>query len=592
VEAFLRWNVYGETNYAIHFQDNRQRPFCIAWPAACELLFDPVDVFTEYVEGSHGGGSRWVVQDFEDGWGPRLPGTTNPVPGPTLVLVTDVGTLRRSTALGVDASVDPQDVTITLTNPVDATRFDVLSLRVGVIPDASACVSPPAAFDLAVGLTSQFNGNVHSASVQAGDYARLRGPDCEEDKLPSPGTPKPHAQTVRIPLTDFEGVDLEHIGKIELSIDPATAGPTPQLFIDGIELVDNAIYCGNDEIELQESCDGDDLGGETCADHGFVGGILGCNDGCRFDTALCNDCGNGIIDAGEACDGNQFPAGLDCGDFGFASGDLSCEASCTVIGTATCDGGISSDSPGTYGDCLTPAQRADCEALGPTKCAGTYGDVDCLGGPCRLTNPADLDPGSLLDHFNEDGGEFHPDGTYRDDQGNLYYCMDVGGERRVCSDDDGWGVCRRCDADSGPLNTKLGCPCAEQDDCVSFNGGDPTMSCFGAEHGAGPGTCWDDLQGPPSWQCPESACGQVPYWEEDQLYCEHYAYEASCQPVFACSFPESIYCAENGPGLLCDPNGNGCVLECVYDAHCAEALGWPADTCCVSNECQTVPGGC
>lgn len=592
VSAFLRWNIYGETDHAIHFQDNRQRPFCVAWPAACGLLFDAPDVFTEYVEGTRGGGSRKVIQDFEDGWDPRLPGTTSPAPGVDLALVTDVGNHRRSTALSVDGGVTQQDLTITLAPAIDVTRYDVLSLRVGVVPDAAACVSPPEAFDLTVGLTSQFGGNVHAAAVVASDYARLRGPDCEEDRPLSPGMPRPHAQTIRIPLIDFDGVDLEHIGKVTLSVDPATAGPSTPFFVDGIELVNNAVYCGNGEIEDQESCDGEDLDGKSCSDFGFVGGVLACDDICRFDTALCNDCGNGIIDAGEACDGNQFPAGMNCGDFGFAGGDLSCEASCTVIGTATCDGGASVDSPGSYADCLTPAQRADCEVLGPTKCAIAYGDIDCVGGPCRLTQPGDLDAGDLLDYFNEDGGEYHPDGNYRDDEGNLYYCMDVGGERRVCSDDDGWGVCSRCDGTNGTSNTLLGCPCAEADDCISFNVGDPSMSCWGAEYGAGPGTCWNDLQGPPDWQCPESACGQVPYWEEDQLFCEHYAHQASCQPVFACSPPESIVCAENGPGLLCDPNGNGCVLECASNAHCHEALGWPADFCCVSNECQYVNGGC
>jgi hypothetical protein len=89
--------------------------------------------------------------------------------------------------------------------------------------------------------------------------------------------------------------------------------------------------CGNNVIEGQETCDGSDLGGETCASQGFSSGTLACNADCSdFDTSGCSDdlCGNGVIDAGEDCDGDEL-GGTTCQDMGFAGGELSCDNSCS-----------------------------------------------------------------------------------------------------------------------------------------------------------------------------------------------------------------------------------------------------------------------
>ena len=51
---------------------------------------------------------------------------------------------------------------------------------------------------------------------------------------------------------------------------------------------DAGMECGNGVIEGTESCDGDDLAGTECADVGdFVGGTLSCDDACEFDTSAC-----------------------------------------------------------------------------------------------------------------------------------------------------------------------------------------------------------------------------------------------------------------------------------------------------------------
>ncbi len=46
--------------------------------------------------------------------------------------------------------------------------------------------------------------------------------------------------------------------------------------------------CGNGVVEDDEACDGDDLADMTCADIGtFVGGVLACDAACAFDTTGC-----------------------------------------------------------------------------------------------------------------------------------------------------------------------------------------------------------------------------------------------------------------------------------------------------------------
>ena len=47
-------------------------------------------------------------------------------------------------------------------------------------------------------------------------------------------------------------------------------------------------FCGDGVIDEGEACDGDALGGQTCVDIGdFSGGDLGCTDACTFDTTGC-----------------------------------------------------------------------------------------------------------------------------------------------------------------------------------------------------------------------------------------------------------------------------------------------------------------
>lgn len=97
--------------------------------------------------------------------------------------------------------------------------------------------------------------------------------------------------------------------------------------------------CGNGIIEEGEECDGDNLDATTCEDFGYTGGELACGDDCQFDVSGCitDLCGNGELDAGEDCDGDEL-GGETCEDLGFSGGELGCNDDCSFDMDA-CEGG-------------------------------------------------------------------------------------------------------------------------------------------------------------------------------------------------------------------------------------------------------------
>lgn len=62
--------------------------------------------------------------------------------------------------------------------------------------------------------------------------------------------------------------------------------------------------CGNGVIDPGEDCDGANLNGETCESLGFHSGTLTCTSSCTFNTNQCTNpvCGNGTCEWGEDCE--------------------------------------------------------------------------------------------------------------------------------------------------------------------------------------------------------------------------------------------------------------------------------------------------
>lgn len=97
--------------------------------------------------------------------------------------------------------------------------------------------------------------------------------------------------------------------------------------------------CGNGIIDAGEECDGVDLGGQDCVDQGFDMGQLGCSDDCTFDVSACETieefCGDGIVNAGEQCEPGML-GNATCASTGFVFGTLGCNAQTCVYDTSGC----------------------------------------------------------------------------------------------------------------------------------------------------------------------------------------------------------------------------------------------------------------
>ncbi len=126
-------------------------------------------------------------------------------------------------------------------------------------------------------------------------------------------------------------------------------------------------YCGNEVIEPGEQCDGDEWGDIVdCTDFDFTSGVLDCV-ACGFDTSDCEGdvggyCGNNNIEVDEQCDGSDWGSIDDCTDFdNFISGDLDC-------------GQCSFDT----GDCTMPTPYCGNNFIdGDDVCDGSdWGDID------------------------------------------------------------------------------------------------------------------------------------------------------------------------------------------------------------------------
>lgn len=145
----------------------------------------------------------------------------------------------------------------------------------------------------------------------------------------------------------------------------------------------DAACCGNGVLEAGETCDGADVGGKTCESEGIGEGFLGCTSSCTLDTSGCG-CGEGF----KSCGGDCIPEDADCcgSDGTFCTGDAFC-----VNGACCGDGAVSGDEV-----CENPSGPSpDC---GPQEicrhdCSGCfYVGNDCEGACCPGNDPSCISP--------------------------------------------------------------------------------------------------------------------------------------------------------------------------------------------------------
>lgn len=161
-------------------------------------------------------------------------------------------------------------------------------------------------------------------------------------------------------------------------------------------------FCGDGVLGEGESCDGVDLGGESCASQGQGAGTLGCAADCTFDTSGCGACSNECSTGGETrCNGNALQTcetggsgclawnvtedceqeGLTCDD---SSGTAQCVASCSnacATDELRCDGTMRQTCGAGDNGCLQWKDAEDCGADGGT-CQVDAGGIPYCQAPC------------------------------------------------------------------------------------------------------------------------------------------------------------------------------------------------------------------
>jgi hypothetical protein len=140
--------------------------------------------------------------------------------------------------------------------------------------------------------------------------------------------------------------------------------------------------CGNGVVDRGEECDGEDLRNASCENLGFTGGDVECSRSCTLDVDECTVCGDGVAEGSdEECDGDDLAAET-CESLGFLGGDLECSGGC-AFDTSACQ--VDPENPCGDG-ARADDEECDGEDLGGQTCEGLgliSGELTC-GRACTL----------------------------------------------------------------------------------------------------------------------------------------------------------------------------------------------------------------
>jgi cysteine-rich repeat protein len=146
--------------------------------------------------------------------------------------------------------------------------------------------------------------------------------------------------------------------------------------------------CGNGVINAGEVCDGNVLPENlnTCIEVRGPGstGTPVCANNCQtvnIGSCTASTCGNNILDVNEPCDGGRFPVATDtCAEIsGFVAGQLRCSATCALDTTSCVQCNSAADCTGNRQCVNSRCQLAATESTGSSSNAGGVGST---GGGC------------------------------------------------------------------------------------------------------------------------------------------------------------------------------------------------------------------
>jgi subtilisin-like proprotein convertase family protein len=187
--------------------------------------------------------------------------------------------------------------------------------------------------------------------------------------------------------------------------DTTTTDPTEETTTDDPtdDTTTTGDLCGNGTVDDGEECDGDDLADQTCSTQSFDDGTLACNDDCTFNTDACINfsCGNDEIEGKELCDGNDL-GGATCESEGFPLGGvLACDDNCGGYDTAgcivaQCGNGVAEDTEVCDGqDFLGETCQSMGFVSGNLGCLDDCSSLDTTN--CSLCGNGVADPGEACD---------------------------------------------------------------------------------------------------------------------------------------------------------------------------------------------------